>query len=119
MRKDELDNGKDNYNPKHMRYSYEVSKQDRKRRSCKEKTPYDTALDAYREAQRRNRDHPIRYSDMGHYNCRYCPKWHIGHEDNRALRLKEEARRIQAREDICRMLRWQYRLTLQRTRQIQ
>ena len=113
MRENELNNGKDSYITKHMRYSYEVSEQSSKRRSCSEKTPYDTALDAYRAAQRRNRECPVRYSDMGHYTCRYCAKWHIGHKDNRALRLIKKARYNKARQDICRTLRWRVRLILQ------
>ena len=119
MREDGLINRNDNYNPRHMRYSYKVSEQRRKRRSCEGKTPYDTELDAYHAAQRRNRDRPVRYSDLGHYNCRYCPKWHIGHEDNRAFELKKETRRNKARQDICRTLRWRARLTLQQTQQTQ
>lgn len=80
--------------------SCKACEKDRKRRSCEEKTPYDTELDAYRAAQRRNRECPIRYSDIGHYKCDYCARWHIGHSNNGDLRSKKAMRLSVALADI-------------------
>ena len=113
----EVNNGNDDCNPQFSVVPARFAKQDRKRRACDDKTPYDTALDAYRAAQWRNRECPVRYSDMGHYDCHYCAKWHIGHKDNRALWLLKRARYNKAREDICRTLPMAARLTLQSTQQ--
>ena len=100
----ECNNEKRDYNPNFSIAYGSFAEQDPKRRSCEEKTSYDTDLDAYHAAQRRNRDLPVRYSDLGHYNCLYCDRWHVGHSNNGDLRSKKAIRLYLAFADICRIL---------------
>ncbi len=43
--------------------------------------------------------------EMGAYGCRYCQRWHIGH-DNKAWKQAKDRRLKFYADDICRLLRY-------------
>ena len=55
------------------------SKSYARKRSCTEKIKYKTQTQAAQDADERNHERCIKYSDVHPYKCGYCSGWHIGH----------------------------------------
>lgn len=78
----------------------------RKLNACTRKSGiFTTQTEAARAASEYNHAYPIAFTPIGEYSCRYCHRWHIGH-DRRGLRLEKQRLLEIYAEDICRLLRY-------------